>query len=89
MSIFSANVRSLLRNGVELSYLLEKHSPDILLLQKTWLDSSVEYFRIEYYRCVTGVNRRDGRHGGGICAYARSHINSFVHVADSAEAEHS
>ena len=62
----SVNSRSLLRNGLELSHILELHDPDIVLLQETWLNASIENYVLENYKCISRLDRVDERQGGGI-----------------------
>jgi hypothetical protein len=64
------NVRSLLPKIDEVRYILHKTDIDILGVNETWLDSSIEDNIIS----IDGFNlfRHDrDRHGGGVCIYVR------------------
>ena len=87
VSILCANVRSIAKNNVELAYLIEQHSPDILALQETWLNHSTEEFAIADYIRISRRDRKEARTGGGVCIYAKRTLNCIVHVANSDEAE--
>ena len=63
--------------------------PDIICLQETWLNASIEEFQINNYTCISRCDRRDGRIGGGIALYAKKSCNFIVHASDSNVAERS
>ena len=44
ISIVSLNIRSIVKNNVYVARLIEQHKPDIIVLQETWLNSSIEEF---------------------------------------------
>ena len=70
----------------QLGHILEFHKPSIVLLQKTWLNNSIEHFNIANYSCIS---RQDNRHGGGIAIYAKIGFKNLVHLEDSLDAERS
>ena len=75
--IASLNVRSLLPKIDEINLLVNKHSFSILLLNETWLDSSVlnSECNIDGY----SIERHDrNRHGGGVGFYIRNSIKYAV-----------
>ena len=61
--------------------------PDLLAVNETWLDESVEDFALEGYTKVSRLDRRDGRQGGGIMLFAKDAFRNCVHLEDSPCAE--
>ena len=89
VSLLSVNIRSLLKNYIYLAHCIEQHSPDIVCLQETWLNSSIEHFQINKYTCISRYDRQDGRIGGGVALYAKDSCKYIVHASDSEVAERS
>ena len=89
VSLLYMNARSLVRNNVDVAFAIEKSDPDILCFTETWLKNSIEQFHIAGYKCIARFDRQDGRAGGGVCVYAKSHVHYLVHVKDSVHAERS
>ena len=53
VSVLSINIRSVLKNHAQVAYMIEQHKPDIIFLQETCLNESVQAFVIEgYYLCI-------------------------------------
>ena len=69
----------LLKNGVELARLIEQHHPHLICIQESWLNASIEYYEIAGYMCISRLDRRDVRKGGGVCDYARLGFENIVH----------
>ena len=55
VSLLSANMRNLIKNNVQLAYIIEQFAPDILALQETWLTDSTKEFKIVYVSRVWTV----------------------------------
>jgi len=89
VSLLYMNTRSLVRNNVDVAFAIEASDPDIVCFTKTWLKNSIEQFHIAGYKCIARLDRQDGRAGGGVCVYAKSHVHYLVHVEDSLHAERS
>ena len=81
------NIRSLKKNADELTSRLTDLQPDLLAVNETWLDESVEDFALEGYTKVSRLDRRDGRQGGGIMLFAKDAFRNCVHLEDSPCAE--
>ena len=71
------------------AYSIDLHTPDVLVFQETWLTSSTEGFEIANYKKVSRLDRSDGREGGGICVYCKSHLDCLVEVCHSEIAKRS
>ena len=88
VTCISLNIRSLLKHNAELYVFTQQHAPDIILLQETWLNSSIKSMHIPGYDCVSRLDRPN-RIGGGVCVYARNSLKILVHLSDSDVAERS
>ena len=89
VTCFCANVRSLTKKYCEVAYFIDLHTPDVLVFQETWLTPSTEEFKIANYKKVSRLDRRDGRQGGDVCVYCKSHLDCLVEVCHSEIAERS
>ena len=78
----SLNVTSLLKHLDELRILLAGNSIDVLAINETRLDSSINDWKlfIPGYEIFRRDRSISGRHGRGVCFYVRSTINYTPHL---------
>ena len=53
------------------------------------MTDSTKEFKIANYICISRLDRRDGRKGGGVALYVKSCLKCVVHLADAETAERS
>ena len=85
--ILNINIRCLRSKITELCYHLERLQPHILLLQETWLDSSIEDVVIPGYICISRRDRAESVNRGGIATYAIHSLKNIVLLEKSADCE--
>ena len=85
--ILNINIRCLHSKITELCYHLERLQPHILLLQETWLDSSIEDIVIPGYICISRRDRAESANRGGIATYAIHSLKNIVLLEKSADCE--
>lgn len=81
MKIISWNVRSLVKNFVELSLILNDSNIDIININESWLgsDNSNSQFRLSGFKIYR--NDREGRKkGGGLCTYVKANLKCDAQV---------
>ena len=71
MRIYSINIRCLLANIAEVIHHVELHDPHIILIQESWLNSSIEHVHIPNYSIISRRDRHDTENRGGIIAFAK------------------
>ena len=81
ISIYSINIRCLLKNKTELEAQLAKLKPQIVMLQETWLDASVEDVRIHGYRIISRRDRSETENRGGILTLVRDDFNGLAFIS--------
>jgi len=89
INILSINIRCLLANLVELNRQLELHQPHVVLIQETWLNSSVEHVDVSGYVQVSRRDRKETDNRGGILTLQRRDFNALVHIANCPDEERS
>ena len=75
-SILHVNIRGFVSHRAELEarLCLMEMQPTFICLNETWLDPSIEEIVLSGYDCVSRLDRRDGRIGGGVAVFAlRAH----------------
>ena len=77
MSMACLNINSLFAHIDELRVFISNNKVDILCINETKLDSSIndKEVHIPNFEIIRRDRRTNGRHGGGICIYIRSNIN--------------
>ena len=76
LTFFYANIQNFLAKRAELEarLCLMEMQPTFICLNETWLDPSIEEIVLSGYDCVSRLDRRDGRIGGGVAVFAlRAH----------------
>ena len=63
ITIMSINIRSLIKNKIALYDFLEQHTLNLVCMQETWLDDSIELFDIPNYQYVSRRDRDMDPHG--------------------------
>ena len=71
ISIFLINIQCLMARIHELSFHLEKHKLDIVCIQETWLEESIEDPRIPGYEVCSRRDRHVGANRGGVLTLQR------------------
>ncbi len=83
----SLNIRSVFKNLDELTLLLSQSRLDILLLQETFLNSSVpdHYIEIDNYILHRCDRMKDSgkSSGGGLCAFVHKRLNIKINGASA------
>ena len=88
-TFLNANVRAIRRKSAEITRMIERcDHPTFVVFTETWLDKSLEEFRLPGY---VEVSRRDrGSRSGGVMVFAKVGFeHAIVHVGDSSVAERS
>ena len=85
--IICINIRCLLKNLAELICHVEFLRPQLILLQETWLDASVESISLPNYHVVSRRDRSDIANRGGIIAFCRDDVKHVVEWSISVDAE--
>ena len=88
-TIYSINIRCLLAHLSELHYHLDLHKPDLVFVQETWLNSSIENICVPGYVILSRRDRSGDENRGGIIAFVREDVRCVVHLFDSSAAERS
>lgn len=78
--IWSIDIRSVLKNSVELHARIEDAKPDLLLLQETWLGGSIDSVSLPNYTVGSREDRIQGdkRGYGGVAVLARAGAEDMV-----------
>ena len=86
--IFHVNIQGWLSHSAELTarVRLIDEKPDLICVNETFLNGTVENVFLEGYTVVMRRDRADGRNGGGILALARREIAERITVVLSSEA---
>jgi len=87
--IYQINIRCLFAHLVELCYFLDLYKPHVVLIQETWLNSSVESVKVPNYNVLSRRDRATGDNRGGIITLVRRDLDTLVHVSNSESAERS
>ena len=90
-TFLNANVRAIRRKSAEITRLIERSDhPTFLVFTETWLDKSLEEFRIPGYVEVSRQDRGRSSRGGGVMVFSKVGFeHAIVHVGDSSVAERS
>ena len=88
--ILSINIRGFIARSAVLSAYLEASRADIVCLQETWLDSSVEEVKLPGFRLISRKDRLLGQKAGygGVAVFARDEVADavcFLEHSDVAE----
>ena len=86
-SIYCLNIRCLLSKLAEIQFHIERLQPHVIVLQETWLDTSIESVNIPNYILVSRRDRSEHSNRGGIAAFAQSDLRNMVCIAKSIHAE--
>ncbi|GFW41201.1 putative RNA-directed DNA polymerase from transposon X-element [Trichonephila clavipes] len=76
LSLCSWNANGLLKRRIELRIFIEKHSPDIILIQETHLRPS-HSFNIANYRCYRNDRITEDRAAGGTLVLIKNNIKHY------------
>ena len=87
LRILSINIRCLLSKLTELVYICNLFDVDIVLVQETWLDASVEKVILPGYILLSRLDRSENENRGGVCAFCRDSIKNVVLWKTSPSAE--
>ena len=71
----------------ELVHVLEDLAIDLLLIQESWLDMSVQNPVIPNFYVVGRRDRKDGPNCGGVITYARKTLSNISHYKSSDDCE--
>ena len=85
--IYCINIRCLLSNFAELCHQVKVLSPQVVLLQETWLNKSIEEVQLPNYRIESRRDRNEGANREAVATYAREDIYNMVCVKISIESE--
>ena len=85
--VLHVNIRGWMSHVAELVARLRrmKEKPDLICVNETFLDRTLEYLTLEGYTLVARRDRNDGRQGGGIAALAASDIAERVTLIQSSD----
>ena len=89
LNMLVCNVQSLLGKIEELVKMIEDHDIQIVLVQETWLDTSIPNPHISNFHIIFRRDRSERPNRGGIITLARCDINNMVFLKHSCEAERS
>ena len=87
--IYSINIRCLLNNLTELSHQINRLQPQIVLVQESWLNESIDNVSLPGYNCISRRDRAEQENRGGIICFARQDLGNLVHLKKSDVAERS
>ena len=87
--IYSVNIRCILDKLVELQYQVDQITPQIVFVQETWLDASVENVPLHNYTCISRKDRSVSDNRGGVITFARDDLGDLVFLENSPVAERS
>ena len=77
-NIICINIRCLLKNLAELICRIEILRPQLFLLQKTWLDASVESIDFPNYVIVSRRDRSQTSNRGGVIVFCRIDVKKML-----------
>ena len=85
LSVVLLNARSIRNKMLEFRAMVATSRYDLIAITETWLDTAVRDFAGEYHLPGYSLFHRDrqGRVGGGVLLYARSHLLAVVVQTDS------
>ena len=85
--VLHVNIRGWISHVAELVARLRRlqEKPDLICVNETFLDRTVEHLTLEGYTLVARRDRNDGRQGGGIAAFATSDIAERVTLIQSSD----
>ena len=83
--IYCINIRCLLSNFAELCHQVKVLSSQVVLLQETWLNKSIEEVQLPNYRIVSRRDRSESENRGRVIIYARLDIYNMICVKVSVE----
>ncbi len=85
--ILHANIRGWISHAAELTarVRLMDEKPDLICVNETFLNRTVEHIELEGYSLVARRDRGDGRQGGGIAAFASTGIAERVTLIQSSD----
>ena len=85
--IYCINIRCLLAHLSELCHYVSIYDPALILIQETWLNSSIENVVIPNYKVLSRRDRSENENRGGVITYVRNDIHVMVHMLKSPESE--
>ena len=79
-SVWQCNIRGFVSKAVQLAarVRLAQKKPDVICLNETFLDKSIEDVVLEGYVVVARLDRQDGRMKGGVLVFARAELESAI-----------
>ena len=85
--VLHVNIRGWVSHVAELAARLRrmKEKPNLICVNETFLDRTLEHLTLEGYTLVARRDRNDGRQGGGIAALAASDIAERVTLIQSSD----
>ena len=89
ISVFVLNIQGLRAHVAELEFHLSRLQSQIVLLQETWLDASVESPSISDYITISRQDRAITANRGGVLTLARRDFNKLAHIENSVSDERS
>ena len=87
LNIFSCNIRFVMGKFVELGIVLEYLNVNLVLLQESWLDVSVEYPNLPDFVLISRRDLSEDPNRGGVLSYARRDLNNVMFYKESQNSE--
>ena len=86
-NIFFVNIRGFVSHPAELTGMLRLYIvlPEIVCLNETFLNRSIEDVELEGYSVVARRDRKDGRQGGGVLVFARRDVANLITLIEKSQ----